>query len=70
MIITWLNTIVLAATAKERWGAAGNLNSNEIATKWFLIVGGIILTTLIVSFLITTYKQKRKSSNRVMEHST
>lgn len=69
MIITWLNTIVLAATAKERWGAAGNLNSNEVATKWFLVVGGIILATLIVSYLIATYKQKRKSSNSVMKPS-
>ena len=69
MIITWFNAIVLALTSRERWGAVGKYNSNTMATKWFWIVGGIILTILIVSLLIATYKQKRKSSNRVMKHS-
>ena len=69
MIKTWFNAMVLALTARERWGAAGKYNNNTMATKWFWIVGGIILTILIVSFLIATYKQKRKSSNHVMKHS-
>ena len=69
MIITWFNTIILALTSRERWGAAGKFNSNAMATKWFWVVGGIILTILIVSFLIATYKQKRKRPNRIVKHS-
>ena len=69
MIITWFNAIVLALTARERWGAAGKYKSNTMATKWFCIVGVIVLTILILSFLIATYKQKRKRSNRIMKHS-
>jgi len=69
MITTWFNTIILALTSRERWGAAGNFNSNTMATKWFWVVGGIILTILTVSFLIATYKQRRKRSNRAIKHS-
>ena len=60
MIMRWFNMIALALTSRERWGAAGKFNSNTMATKWFWVIGGIILTVLIVSFLIATYKQKRK----------
>ena len=70
MIITWFNIIVLALTSRDRWGAAAKFNSNAIATKWFWVIGGITLTLLIVSFIIATYKQRHKSSNRVMKHST
>jgi uncharacterized integral membrane protein len=69
MITTWFSAIVLALTSRERWGAAGELKTNAMATRWFMLVGGIILTILIVSFLIATYKQRRKRLNRVMKHS-
>lgn len=69
MIITWFNTIVLALTSRERWGAASKLNSDATSMKWLWIIGGTILTLSIVSVLIATYKQKRKSSNRLMKQS-
>jgi len=69
MIITWFNTIILALTSRERWGAASKYNSDTTSLKWFWIIGGTILTISIVSLLIATYKQKRKSSNTVMKHS-
>ena len=72
MITTWLGAIVLALTSRERLGAAGKFNTNPVAMKWFLVVGGIILTVLTVSFLIVAYKQRRQRSklacNRVMKH--
>jgi hypothetical protein len=72
MITAWFSAIVLALTSRERLGAAGKFNTNPVATKWFLVVGGIILTVLTVSFLIVTYKQRRQRSklacNRVMKH--
>lgn len=60
MITAWFSAIVLALTSRERLGAAGKFNTNAGATKWFLVVGGIILTVLTVSFLIVAYKQKRQ----------
>lgn len=74
MITTWFDTIVLALSSKERWGAVrGEFSTNTMATKWFILVVGIILTVLTVSFLIVTYKQRRQRSklarNRVTEHS-
>lgn len=72
MITTWFSAIVLALTSRERWGAAGELKTNAMAARWFMLVVGIILTVLTVSFLIATYKQRRHRSkltcNRVMKH--
>ena len=72
MITAWFSAIVLALTSRERFGAAGKFNTNAVATKWFLVVGGIILTILIVSCLIVTFKQRRQRSrlacNRVMKN--
>ena len=72
MTTKWFNAVFLALTPREQWGAAGEFNSNTIATKCFWVVGGIILTISAVWVLIATYKQRRQGSevacNRVMKN--
>jgi len=67
MITTWFNTIFLALTSRERWGAASKFNSDTSSLKWLWIIGGTILTVSIALLIIATYKQKRKSTNNLIK---
>jgi general stress protein CsbA len=68
----WLNEIVLALTPKERWASAGELNTDVMATRWFILIGVVALTVLTVSFLVVTYKKRSKRSkpagNNIIEN--
>jgi hypothetical protein len=61
----WLNHTVLALTPKERWASAREINTDVMATRWFILIGVVALTVLTVSFLVATYKQRSRKSKSV-----
>jgi len=68
-----LNTIFLALTPAQRWGAAHKqFSSNFMTEMWFTIMMATVITVLTAGFFWVTYnrrKQEMKSSDRLFaEH--
>jgi hypothetical protein len=60
IIETCTPAIILALTARERWGSATRgLNSSDASIPtWLIVTGSAVLVILIASSIIVAYKQR------------